>query len=1849
MDKQFVGVSFFLRRACFGRWFYGIGRRSKNKLTSEFVQLVSPMSIGLKIRRAFCFDSRYFGMTALDRLQQLERLYLCGAPYDESFSLETLLDTLICLYDECCNSTLRREKSIAEFVEFAHPIISQVKALRLSRDDFELLKVIGQGSFGEVAVVKMKNTEKVYAMKVLNKWEMIKRAETACFREERDVMVFGDRKWITNLHFAFQDEKNLYLIMDYYVGGDLLTLLSKFEIRLPESLAKFYIAEMILAIDSVHRLGYVHRDVKPDNVLLDITGHIKLGDFGSCLKRLPDGTVRTTTAVGTPDYISPETLRAVESGRESYGAECDWWSLGICLYEMLYGETPFYAESLVETYGKIMSFDEMFEFPEDIETSDEARDLISRLICKREHRLGQNGLEDFRHHPFFEGIDWENIRHSTAPYIPEVSSPTDTSNFDIDNANFTTCNTQPPNVTAAFTGHHLPFIGFTYTHSSPMSDCFNLVDATIDAGDAPIDPSAPNGSTRRDSFVNRLEQEKAELQRQLSEVLPNVGTRNGGEAQELIAQLRDEIQILHRRLEDEVSAGQRPVKEANVEETCKKEVDEHTNRLTLLTAGQSELNANLDTLTQRLEENERELEEQKTRNGRLENELADAMAVARQHQELNEELTASERQFRTAAETATARSDQLEKELENERTALSILRAKLDVQQSEGLSAAAKEGAEVQRLQEELQRMQERHNDTMQQEERRRVAEVEAQKRENENLHERIQKLLADHDAEKLRWNRQHEEHLLSMENLYNKKIKNLITEVGDLKSENEHLKTETTKLENDLFNQQSNSVPQSQVEELLNMLTDEKEARQTLQDLTSRLTNDVEVLKYRHQSANSTPTNGNARATYANTPVTTSVGDNKTWGSRRMTKQAKYGRFEAQQQLDAEIRAKQQVLEELRLTRTRCDETEKQLSEQRQRTKQVERENQELRDRLALEHRNEMTSASGNVFVDHGHHPLASMQRYNPAFLNAIASNSEFGTYGQRSGQHGDMSLSDYESPTTPIRAANIPGYLNQMASSPFPSYENHSRSVSNSIFYGTSTPGSSIRQPTKTPKTIQSLNNALNNSRSHRFTHARLSEPTKCGHCTSILVGLDRQGMICQDCSYPCHVNCVSKVPSDCPVPNDQRRPLGIDPQKGVGTAYEGFVKTPKPTGLKRGWLQTYVVVCDFKLLLYDCQLDKHNKQAIIENSIRQVFDMRDPDFKVGNVTENDAIHASKSELPKIFKVLCSQIQQPAINASSSGNDTIGSQGSNASNHSINEQSALSQYALLMAETPEEAKKWVIALSELKNLVARSRLPNKSAFFVKELCDVSAMPILRTAQCAKIIDRTKFVLGFADHGLMCVELDKELLIPVGGEKENNKRNVEKIEYDEEEQLLIALVGGNTKDRHVRLIPTAALDGRDLKWIKVNETKGCHLMCAGTGPTTRLSRRSEPANGNNVSQPTAINQLPPHYFAVAVQKSVIVFDINRQENRHKKLRDFAMPAMPQTMRIFGGRLYVGYMSSYRVWDLSDGTQTSLVNLEDGSLQFLNQNPYDAKLLIAVNDEENPNEFLLLFHNLGVYVDAYGRRSRAQELMFPCRVTEMAYHRPYLCMYSEHQIDVFHVQTSEWIQTINLKRSKPLSEDALLNVCIVADMPYLVLLSGVTQPISEQLYVPLTPQNAIQGKGVQKRRRKFSVKSSRETASRGDRRSQLPISGPTDFIHVVHMGSSHVADLQSNLMDLRGNTNSTNSSTSSPHTAQSDKLKNILANPVMRSASAASPHSLAGYQQQPGRPLSSHSRASEGSSMSKESRMQSSLSQLNTTSGSMTIADSSESYYLEPTNKQMPSINSQPPFPNTLPPTPNRD
>ena len=259
----------------------------------------------------------------------------------------------------------------------------------------------------------------------------------------------------------------------------------------------------------------------------------------------------------------------MEDGQGRYGPECDWWSLGVCMYEMLYGETPFYAESLVETYGKIMNHKNCFDFPNDVEVSEEAKDLMKRLICSAEIRLGQNGIGDFKNHPWFTGIMWdETFTEQTAPYIPEVSSPTDTSNFDVDDNDIRQSDAQPPSHNPAFGGLHLPFVGFSFTLNSRLSDLANkTTDATsplppvnasnnLSGSTDALDGLSKNAYERR---IQRLEDEKKELVRKLDNsnralqkfahgpiVDNDVAAANESNANE-IRKLQDELNTLTKR------------------------------------------------------------------------------------------------------------------------------------------------------------------------------------------------------------------------------------------------------------------------------------------------------------------------------------------------------------------------------------------------------------------------------------------------------------------------------------------------------------------------------------------------------------------------------------------------------------------------------------------------------------------------------------------------------------------------------------------------------------------------------------------------------------------------------------------------------------------------------------------------------------------------------------------------------------------------------------------------------------------------------------------------------------------------------------------------------------------------------------------------------------------------------------------------------------------------------------------------------------------------------------------------------------------------------------------------------
>ncbi|KAL6357851.1 hypothetical protein LRP88_08028 [Fusarium phalaenopsidis] len=329
-------------------------------------------------------------------------------------------------------------------------------------ENYNTVKIIGKGAFGEVKLVQKKGDGKVYAMKSLIKTEMFKKDQLAHVRSERDILAESDSPWVVKLYTTFQDSYFLYMLMEFLPGGDLMTMLIKYEI-FSEDITRFYIAEIVLAIEAVHKLGFIHRDIKPDNILLDRGGHVKLTDFGlsTGFHRLHDNNyyqqllqgrsnrprdrnsvaidqinltvsnrsqindwrrsrrLMAYSTVGTPDYIAPEIFTG-----HGYTFDCDWWSLGTIMFDM---------------------------------------------VCNTENRLGRGGAHEIKNHAFFRGVEFDSLRRIRAPFEPRLTSNIDTTYFPTDEIDQTD-NATVLKAQAIQNGRQaeespemsLPFIGYTF-------------------------------------------------------------------------------------------------------------------------------------------------------------------------------------------------------------------------------------------------------------------------------------------------------------------------------------------------------------------------------------------------------------------------------------------------------------------------------------------------------------------------------------------------------------------------------------------------------------------------------------------------------------------------------------------------------------------------------------------------------------------------------------------------------------------------------------------------------------------------------------------------------------------------------------------------------------------------------------------------------------------------------------------------------------------------------------------------------------------------------------------------------------------------------------------------------------------------------------------------------------------------------------------------------------------------------------------------------------------------------------------------------------------------------------------
>ena len=347
---------------------------------------------------------------------------------------------------------------------------------KISINDFEIIKPIGKGGFGEVNICRYKENQKIYAMKRMTFEQLKYKNGLLNFQTEKDILSINNNNiWITQLSFSFIDNHFFYLIMDYCPGGDLMGYLISRD-TLEEKEARFYIAEIILCVDSLHKMNCIHRDLKPDNILIGRDGHIKLSDFGlSFISReklfpftennneklisnlfikkqsfdedekngelkniINDSNISLNSiknfkpmiaysGVGSPDYMAPEMI--LNESNKGYGGEIDWWSVGAIFYEMLVGIPPFLSDNPQSTCNKILNFKEYLKIPEEIKISIEAQKLIFGFLTEAKKRLGNNGIEEIKNKPFFKNFEWDKIREMTPPFIPKLDSPEDTRYF----------------------------------------------------------------------------------------------------------------------------------------------------------------------------------------------------------------------------------------------------------------------------------------------------------------------------------------------------------------------------------------------------------------------------------------------------------------------------------------------------------------------------------------------------------------------------------------------------------------------------------------------------------------------------------------------------------------------------------------------------------------------------------------------------------------------------------------------------------------------------------------------------------------------------------------------------------------------------------------------------------------------------------------------------------------------------------------------------------------------------------------------------------------------------------------------------------------------------------------------------------------------------------------------------------------------------------------------------------------------------------------------------------------------------------------------------------------------------
>ncbi|XP_065177772.1 serine/threonine-protein kinase MRCK alpha-like [Sycon ciliatum] len=1527
------------------------------------------------------------------RSERLESLYLDERQTVESdiLSTEGLLDTVSALWTE--GFGLKRERNIATFLERNKDAMNQVQSLRLKCEDFEVLRTIGRGAFGEVQLVRMKDSNQVFAMKKLNKWDMLKRQETACFKEERDVLVQGDKKWITELHYAFQDHDFLYLVMEYYIGGDLLTLMARFEDRLEESMARFYLAEILMAIDCVHKIGYLHRDIKPDNILLDRCGHVHLADFGSCLKLDAHGKVSSTVAVGTPDYISPEILCAMDDGKGSYGVECDWWSYGIVVYEILFGETPFYAESLVDTYSQIMHHKERFSFPEDVgtdEVSEEARDLIQKLICEPEERLGTHGADDIKTHPFFAEIDWATLHTSAPPYVPEVGHETDTSNFDeIDEPPAE--HTQPP-VSGHFAGIHLPFVGFTFTRDTMFNDICSRREVP---NGVPLKVSSSNVAPSS-SLIKSMEEERNALQEEMKKILQEAKDRQRSYEERLQTQYVA-CSDLEQRLQSTEQTLARMVQDNELLSSDLELAREEAQ------AQEQELQTLRRNVTTETNEKNEELNTLKAANAKLKLSLREAEEEAEKATSKVDSLKTDITKLEKAKREIVLELDSMEAALALEQKAKARLQSDLKEAQ-DAMEEHAESGADsVKTLKDDVIRLKgllesahgeldealarvEKERRALAQDHAEKEAKFESTMRDYNSEVEELKKKLANQvastqEACSVEW----EEKLSSLRCKLEGELAQTAMENTNLQSQVEKL---TSVVERQRCNRGDNDENsdlrtwfEGQVDGIHKSMSEESDARTYLRTVAGSITEQVESLKrvcQEHMAASKEMESGllslpvshlldsqtvaeEPEVTTGAPSVSASILKNpaksvkRDWQARRSIRHGKQEYLVLQNSLKNEIEAKNALANELSTMRAQMEAMETQLKEMADEVDIVSQERDAHQAELSRLRDDRPGALSRRT---------SSEMSINTALLLHDSMNptdSSFSIQKSPSTQ-GSLMLKRSDSSRSRISATSKDAEL----------FEEKPLAV--------------------IPKTSLSPSPLEKKAKAHRFVIKSVPSPTKCHYCKGILIGLMRQCVECKECSYLVHTSCTRDMKVTCPYnPEQDASKVGAKTAPYTAAVIEGFVKIPKPGGVKRGWTRHFVTVSEFKVIFYSLA-----SEHIPTNNVTNVIDLRDTSTTVSCVTQADVIHAPSRILASILRITMSvhESEHPEESPSRGGEGDESCE-------------PISTHMLMCFDNDKLKQRWLFTLTSLLQLIRTSVTVHRPE-------RISLLPVLASRQldclrshspvALEILDFSHIAVA-TDEGLFLVDLAESVVMTVYDKKVSAVTAVPSNEY------IAAIVG---KNHQLRVYSYSALDSGECEssCIKIQDTKGCAHLCAGTMP-----------NGST-------------FICTTIKRKALVFlVIVNDEGLYQlsKHREISLTHTPQVLNACHGAFVVGMGNDFWLFNLTTErcTPRRLVDPTDPSLQFVNTH---ANVLQPVRCIEMTamSEYLLIYNTIGVFVSTDGKRTRKRDLIFPAPPVTISYQAPLLSVTTNHCVDTFDLTKLDWIQSTPLPTAIFLSSGNLL-------------------------------------------------------------------------------------------------------------------------------------------------------------------------------------------------------------------------